>query len=426
MSASEGRGPSALGGPMAWLVWAIAVAFVVYYFSFQTGYAIVNASVQKDLGLSIAQVGIIAAIYTWVFALCQFMSGPLLDRLGARTVLLPAILLVTLGIFVFASAKNFEMLLLSQALVAIGACTGFVGAGYVGGKWFGMAKFSFMFGLVQFAASLFSAFNQNLLNWALSVFQWHELFNYVGGFGIVLLIVAAMYLRDPALVEVPAGQTFGTFLTSVGQSLLNVARLPHMWMASAFGALCFGVMLGLGVVWGPKLLMVRGLDAGTANVAASFLWLGLAAGCFVAPWISDHLRRRKLPILIGIAIQILALALLLYTKPVGAAGDVLLCFLFGFGNSAHMLAFSTASDVVEPRYIGTSAAIVNGIMFVLGGVMISRPGVRIGLGIEEGVAPGSLEMVQFAARPLLIGICIAFVIALLMRETYPRKQGTSQ
>ena len=27
----------------------IAVAFVVYYFSFQTGYAIVNSSVQKDL-----------------------------------------------------------------------------------------------------------------------------------------------------------------------------------------------------------------------------------------------------------------------------------------------------------------------------------------------------------------------------------------
>jgi hypothetical protein len=108
-----------------------------------------------------------------------------------------------------------------------------------------------------------------------------------------------MYLRDPAPVEVSAGQTFGTFLASVGQSLLNVARLPHVWMASAFGALCFGVMLGLGVVWGPKLLMVRGHEAGTANVAASFLWLGLAAGCFVTPWISDHLRRRKLPVLIG-------------------------------------------------------------------------------------------------------------------------------
>jgi sugar phosphate permease len=172
--------------------------------------------------------------------------------------------------------------------------------------------------------------------------------------------------------------------------------------------------------------MVRGHHAGTANMAASFLWLGLAAGCFVTPWISDYLRRRKLPILIGIAIQIPTLALLLYTKPLNAATDVLLCVLFGFGNSAHMLAFSTAGDVVEPKYIGTSAVIVNGIMFIVGGIMISRPGVRIGLGIGEGVAPGSLEMAQFAARPLLIGVCVAFFIALLMRETYPREQGTSQ
>jgi MFS family permease len=416
----EFRGPPALGGPQAWLVWVIAVAFVVYYFSFQTGYAIVNPSVQKDLSLSIAQVGLIAAIYTWIFALCQFLSGPLLDRLGARKVLLPAILLATLGIFVFANAKNVEMLLLSQALIAIGACTGFAGAGYVGGTWFGWAKFSFMFGLVQFAASLFSAFNQNLLSWALTVFQWHQLFNVVGLLGIALLVVAALYLRDPGPVEAPAGQSFGAFLVAVGQSLLNVGRIPHIWMAAAFGSLCFGVMLGLGVVWGPKLLMLRGLDAGTANVAASFLWLGLAAGCFVAPWISDYLRQRKLPILIGIAIQIVALALLLYTKPIGTAGDILLCFLFGFGNSAHMLAFSTAGDVVEPKYIGTSAAIVNGIMFILGGIMISRPGVRIGIGLEEGVAPSTLEMAQFAGRPLLVGVCLAFVIALAMRETYPR------
>jgi predicted MFS family arabinose efflux permease len=419
MSAVESRGAPELGGPQAWLVWSIAVTFVVYYFSFQTGYSIVNSSVQKDVGLSIAQVGVIAAIYTWVFALCQFLSGAMLDRMGARRILLPSILLVTIGIFVFANAKNFEMLLLSQACIAVGACAGFVGAGYVGGKWFGMARFSFMFGLVQFSASLFSAFGQNLLSWALSSFHWSELFNYVGGFGILLLILAVLYLRDPLPIAAPAGQTFRSFFDAVFQSLLKVGRLPHIWAASAFGALCFGAMLGLGIVWAPKLLIVRGLDSNSANLASSFLWLGLAVGCFIAPWSSDWLRRRKLPILIGIALQVAALSLLLYSSPLGAPIDMTLCFIFGLGNSAHMLAFSAAGDVVEPENIGTAAAIVNGTMFLVGGIMISRPGVRIGLGVESGVTPGSLELAQFAARPLLIGVCVAFVIALLMRETYP-------
>jgi hypothetical protein len=44
----------------------------------------------------------------------------------------------------------------------------------------------------------------------------------------------------------------------------------------------------------------------------------------------------------------------------------LLWFLFGAGNSAQVLAFAPA-DVVEPEFIGTSAAVVNGIMFLVGG-----------------------------------------------------------
>jgi sugar phosphate permease len=93
-----------LGGAMAWFVWALAVIFVVYYFSFQTGYAIVNPSVQKDIGLSLPQVATVAALYTWAFAVCQFLSGALLDRLGAGKIIPASIALVTIGIFVFGNA----------------------------------------------------------------------------------------------------------------------------------------------------------------------------------------------------------------------------------------------------------------------------------------------------------------------------------
>jgi hypothetical protein len=49
-------------------------------------------------------------------------------------------------------------------------------------------------------------------------------------------------------------------------------------------------------------------------------------------------------------------------------------WLGNLGNAAHMLAFSTAADVVTPNRIGTSAAIVNGIMFIVGGIIDSETG----------------------------------------------------
>jgi len=406
-----------LGGPMAWWVWILAVTFVVYLFSFQTGYAIVNPSVQKDVGLNIGQVGTIAAVYTWAFAICQFFGGALLDRLGSRKVLPISIALVTLGIFLFANAQSYGMLLLSQVVIAMGSCTGFVGAGYVGGQWFGMAKFSFMFGLVQVVAALTSAFSVNLIGMALSETTWRSLFNYTAVFGIALFILGLIYIRNPTPVASHADS--GNFFSSVLKNMAQVARIGHVWIASLGGAFSFGTMLALGVVWMPKLLLVHGLSETSANFGASMLWLGLAAGSAVIPHWSDKIRRRKRPIIVGAAVQLAALLVLLFVANISAPMAMVLCFIFGFANAAHMLAFSTAADVVQPSQIGTSAAIVNGIMFILGGVLMSRPGVRIGMGIEHGIQPASLQLAQYASLPAIVACVLALVLALIMRETYP-------
>ena len=412
-----------LSSGLAWWIWILAVTFVVYLFSFQTGYSIVNPSVQKDAGLSVSQVATIAAVYTWAFAICQFFGGALLDRLGARKVLPVSIALVTLGIFVFANANSYEMLLLSQIIIAAGSCTGFVGAGYVGGQWFGMAKFSFMFGLVQVFAALTSAFSVNIFEAVLNLVNWRTLFNVYGVLGIALLVLGAIYIRNPRPVEGGMDRGVGEFFTSVINSLIEVAKIAHVWIASIIGAATFGVLLALGVVWMPKLLVVHGLSQSVAGFGTSMLWLGLAAGSAVIPWWSDHIRGRKLPMILGGIVQLVCFLPLIYMN-VEAALGIILCFIFGFANASHMLAFSTAADVVKPSQIGTSAAIVNGIMFIVGGIAISRPGVRIGLGIEAGLEPKSLEIAQYASLPLVVALVIAVALAFVMKETYPKSQAS--
>ena len=410
-------GTSMLGHAMAWWVWILAVTFVVYLFSFQTGYSIVNPSVQKDTGISIAQVGTIAAVYTWAFAIAQFFGGALLDRLGARKVLPISIALVTIGIFMFANANSYGMLLLSQIVIAIGSCTGFVGAGYIGGQWFGMAKFSFMFGLVQVVAALTSAFSVNLIGVALDAMTWRSLFNWTAAFGIVLFVLGLLYIRNPTPVVSHPGE--GNFFASVLRSMAEVAKIGHVWIASLGGALSLGAMVALGGGWAPNQVMVHGISERAAALGSSLLWLGLAAGSAVVPLWSDMIRRRKRPIILGAAVQLLALLGLLFIPDLGAGLAMILCFVFGFANAAHMLAFSTAADVVLPRQIGTSAAIVNGIMFIFGGILISRPGVRIGMGIEHGIQPASLQLAQYASVPVIVACVLALILAMIMRETYP-------
>lgn len=417
--APELHGAASLGRARAWWVWSIAVAFVIYLFSVQTGYSIVNPVIQQSLTLTVTQITAIAATYTWVFAVCQFFGGALLDRLGAHKVLPLSVALVTAGVFIFANASSYSMLLVSQFIMALGACTGFVGAGYIGGQWFGMAKFGFMFGLVQFCASLSSAFSVNALEYALSAMQWRTLFNYIGVGGIVLTLLAFVYLRNPQPVHSEAGSA-GKFLGSVVSALLDVAKIPHVWVSALICSALFGSLLAAGVVWAPKLMLALGASPATAAFSSSLLWLGLAAGCLVLPAMSDKMQKRKPLIIAGTLVQLLCALGLLYIPGIPVPMAMGLNFIFGFANAAHMITFSSASDVVPPQLIGTSAAFVNGLAFIAGGFMISSPGSRVASGAAAGLVPQTVAMAQYAATPILIALGIALVLSFVLRETYPR------
>ncbi|WP_213776287.1 MFS transporter [Caballeronia sp. dw_276] len=410
-----------LGGPRAWWIWALSVAFVIYLFSVQTGYSIVNPEVKKSASLTVEQVASIAAVYTWVFAVCQFFGGALLDRLGAHKVLPISVVLVTAGVFLFANAESYGTLLVSQFVMAVGACTGFVGAGYIGGQWFGMGRFNFMFGLVQFCASLSSAFSVNALQWGLSEMPWRELFNFVGAAGVVLSVLAFLFLKNPTPVESTGGGA-GAFVHSVLDALLQVAKIPHVWISALICSALFGSMLAAGVVWTPMLMETRGASPATAAFSSSLLWLGLAAGCLVIPALSDKIERRKLPIVIGIAVQLACAGALLYLPTMSIPVAMVLNFLFGFANAAHMLTFSSAADVVPPQLIGTSAAFVNGLAFIAGGIMIAAPGSRVVSGIAAGLTDHTLAIAEYAATPITYSLIASFVISLIMKESHPARR----
>lgn len=402
-----------LGSARAWIVWVLAVIFVVWLFNVQTGYAIVNSSVAKSLNLTIDQIGIIAAVYTWTFAIAQMFSGALLDKLGARKVLLPAISFVILGVFLFAFAQSFEILLLSQIVLAIGSSAGFVGAGYVGGVWFGLAKFGFMFGLVQLVAAMSSAFGQAGFDFALSRWEWREIITGFGVFGVALLVLAILFVCNPTPVQ-SGKQSVGQFVSSVFGSIAQVLKKGQIWIISIQGAIVFGFILALGVVWGPKLLIAHGLDTTTANYATACLWLGLAAGSPLIDKVSNMMQSRRWPIVITSAVQLACLLAVVYL-PMTSTTAIALYFVFGFCNAGHMLNFTAAADNVPPQLIGTSASIVNGSMFILGGILMGLPG-KFLVGTQETLADYQNAMFIPA---ILLGL--ALVISLFIKECYPKK-----
>jgi hypothetical protein len=129
-------------------------------------------------------------------------------------------------------------------------------------------------------------------------------------------------------------------------------------------------------------------------------------------------KKHGIPI-VSFALQLVALLTLIFLPHLNAAVAMVLWFIFGFGAAAHMLAFSAAADVVRLKHIGTSAAIVNGTMFFVSGLLIARPGEIVNR-LTAASMPVSAELAQRAVRPLALGLIGALVLSALIRESYPK------
>ena len=392
------------GGPEAWFVWVLATTFVVWLFSIQTGYAVVSPDIQQTAGLSIAQVGLAASVYTWAFALAQFFSGALLDRFGSRPLLAIAVALVSAGAFLYSGTTSFGTLAAAQAVLALGASFGFVGAGFIGGQWFAAARYGLMFGLVQGFASLGSAIGQPVILAVLRSLSWKQLLVAFGSFGVLLTILFVVFVRDRTTIA-PArhGNVVGDILAELGRCFSNV----RVVLAALLAGAAFGAMLAIGTLWGPRIMEARGNDVAFATVLTALAWLGLAVGAPLVNVISNRWGSRKWPATIGLLLQTVAVALVIYL-PIEEKGVALaLMFAIGLFSGSQMLGFTIAAEAVDPSLIGSASAVVNGVCFLIGGLLTSVPGALLPASPVLADFQGALWLIPAV---LLVGTFAALLV----------------
>ena len=435
---SETRNESILGGGQAWLNWVLATAYVVFVFTLQTGYAITNVAMSEDLTLTTAQVGLIGSIYTWAFAIAQFASGSIMDRLGARWAIPIASAFVTGGAFLFAGASGAVELCIAQVLMALGAAFGFVGAGFVGGQWFAPMKYGFMFALVQLVASLSAIAGQNAIGAFITDTAWDAIIRAMAFGGLALTIAMFVVMRDPVRSDMAertwpgAKKFFDDLFTALGKCM----ALRDTWINALIGGATFGSMLSLGVVWGPRYLIAAGMPESDAYTISASMWLGLAISApLFAKW-SDFAKSRKLPMFVGCALQLVAIVVILSRPGMSTTEAYVWFFLWGFMSGGSMLNFPIGADLVPVSLIGTSAAICNAMQFVMGGILMAIPGrVLAGTGIiarvhdrmnDLGAPPtGTVSDYQWALAILPIALGLGCLLHLWLKETYPRDEAAT-
>ena len=156
-------------------------------------------------------------------------------------------------------------------------------------------------------------------------------------------------------------------------------------------------MLAVGVLWGPRVQGARSPGTDFAAVLSAMTWLGLAFGAPLVNVVSNRFHSRKWPSVIGMLLQAAAVTLFIYGPSNGAGASVVIMFAVGLFVGTHMLGFTIAGESVEGSLIGSASAIVNGVCFIVGGILEAVPAYMLGAQSRPLGLPQSA--LDHAARP---------------------------
>jgi MFS family permease len=172
------------------------------------------------------------------------------------------------------------------------------------------------------------------------------------------------------------------------------------------------------MVWGVRYLQEgHGIDYGSAVMRSATVPLGWIVGCPLLGFVSDRIGRRKPVIVAGGLVLLLCLVWILFGRtdvlPPGVVG-----FVAGVGSGAAMIPYTVIKEANPSHVSGTATGVVNFLNFTFSALL--GPVFAWLLRSASGGADAmELAHYQSAFAPLLVGVVIALVLAMLLKETGP-------
>jgi MFS family permease len=288
-----------------------------------------------------------AALINW---LCMgagaFLWGALSDRFGTRAVVLSGGVLLGLGLVTASRAQTLgQFQLLYGVLVGLAVGSFYTPLTATTSRWFTRHR-SLAVALVSAGLSVGSAIMGPLARWLISTYDWRFAMLVIGDLVWIVVIPAALLVRNPPPSPV------GTVVTSDGRdlSVREALRSPQ------FAALGFAYFACCAAHSGPIFHMVsNAIDHGvTAMAAATVLSaasLASLSGKIICGLVADRVGAKR-TLIAGLALQAVAISLYLGTRELATFYAVALVFGFAYGGVMPLYAILVREYFGE-RIMGT-------------------------------------------------------------------------
>lgn len=408
------------------LVWGLAAIFYFYELMLLVSPSVMTDDLTLTFKTSAEQLGNLSAFYYYAYALMQIPVGLLMDRFGPRILLTIACAFCTLGCLIFAFANIMEVAAAGRFVMGIGGSFAVVGCLKLASLWFPVNRFALLTGIMVAVGMMGGVFGQEHLVKLVLLVGWRHTILYGAVLGGILSVIIWMVVSDQPFKQQQLGQQKSPVNNaSVLKGLLQVMKLPQVWIASLYAGLMFVPTTGFGQLWGVPYFVERyQIEKDVAGGMVSMIFYGWAIGGPLYGIVSDWISRRKSPMGFAAISTLVVMSAILYA-PVSILQMKVLMFLLGAFSSGFILAFSVVREINTPILTGTAIGFINTLNNASGALAQPVVGKLLdqqwnGQVLSDGTPVYSLAMYNEALLFLPVCLVVAFVMLPFIKETFCR------
>lgn len=265
-----------------------------------------------DFGLSFTQAGALTALFFTVSGIGQFLAGFVVDRLGARRVLLAGICLLGLSAVILGIAPSYAVLLLAAAVAGLGNSVFHPADFTLLNRNISGPRLGHAFSVHGLSGNLGYAIAPVFMTTIALATDWRTAAFAAAGLAVTALL--PLWLRHEAITESPLHAAHPTEASSTTFAFLGVGTV---WLCFLFFFLVTTAAAGL-QNFGPSVLHhMYGMSLTASASALTALLLGGAAGIAVGGFlVARHASQERLIAIVLMLAALFALAIASGSVPV--------------------------------------------------------------------------------------------------------------
>lgn len=372
-----------IGRRRAWAIWAVALTAYILAVFHRTSLGVAGLLAAERFDITAAQLSTFTVLQLSVYAVMQIPVGVLLDRYGAKKLILTGLALMTAGQLWFAFAGTFEAGVLARVLLGAGDAMIFISLMRLVALWFRVRQAPSVTQLTGMLGQFGALSAAAPLSYALARFGWTPSFAFAASLGFAVIIGVLAVVKDSPY----SGQAIEKIkVRALAWTMRDIWQNPgtrlgmYSHFTSMFGANVFGLLWGY-----PFLVAGQGLSSAVASTLISLMTVTtLIVGPLIGRFVARHPYHRSWAVLgIVLAIMVMWAVVLLWRGPAPLWLLALLVIVTAAGGPVSMVSFDMARTFHRPAHLGRATGVVN-----MGGFVASLGAMWLIGFVLDVVAPG--------------------------------------